>query len=490
MTIPRILPIAAGAVALLATSAILIVHVISTGHLPEPARVRTAAIVSASLEGLVLSVLAWLFSTYYIVSTPERSRRFLGIAFGVSILVCTLATVSSVITLISLNSAAQSSTGSVLGSKQTKFMIGSAVALGLAFASQIGFIVTHFVFARLPSHGAALSLHTNEEEEEARQPRRAQLKSIPYHATIPYPRKEKGEDATPLGSSLSPSVSSSGRSATETLSSIRGSISSIARPLSTRRLLTREKSAASSAASNGQRERVSAADEGFDSWDTSSVDPQNRQTVLQSSSPTGRFLETIPASPTTSRTPSVIDPVDLEPPARTRNRNRSRSYSPAGPYFATASDSSEAHIHPLFRSDSPNPPPVATPGTVVMASPNAGQVVSDRQSIRSLSRMRSGSLPGAPSPLGRQGSREDFFSDFTPLRPAARETSPEASILEAADEAEDGPERRLTPPIPDWIMSAGARGSWTGYNRRLRNQESRESCAGETGPGGSGDGRQ
>src|SRR5690606_26315437 len=128
-----------------------------------------------------------------------------------------------------------------------------------------------------------------------------------------------------------------------------------ARPLSTKILLTRERSSSSSTSNNGYRGQDSIPEDGFDSWDTSAVDPQNRQTVMQSTSPTGRFLETIPASPTTSRSPSPGDSFSLDPP---RPRNRSRSYSPAGSTRAprppfSHSDGTEAHIHPLFRSDSP-----------------------------------------------------------------------------------------------------------------------------------------
>lgn len=448
MGMPRALPIVVGLLALLTTSAILIVHVILAGHPPEPKSVMIAASVSAALEGVALSVLAWLLSTYFIVSIPDRSKRFVGFAFGASVMSCVLAAVASVITMIVLNHAAQESTKGVLGTKLTEYMVGASAAVGLALAFQVAFIVIHFVLARIPGHGVAHSLHTNEEQHPTEE-----VKSVRYDQTKSYPMKPP--------STFTPPGSSSGKSATETMGSIRRSISSVARPLSTRTLLGRERS--SSSISN-HRGRQAAPEEGFDSWDTSAVDPQNRQTVMQSTSPTGPFLETIPASPTNSRPPSP-DSFALEPP---RPRNRSRSYSPAGssirvpraPYV-TQSDGTEAHIHPLFRSDSPNPPPSATPGTMVMASPNAGQVISDRNSIRSLSRMRSGSLPAAPSPLSRQGS----YDEFAPLRPAARdlEGTPEPSIREEG-------ERKLTPPIPEWILSAGSRTSLSDYSRRLRSR--------------------
>lgn len=443
MAIPRALPAAAGSLTLLATSAILIIHIILAGCLPGSRAVRVAAGVSAALEGLALSVLAWLVSTYIIVSTHDRSKRLLGAAFAVSILACALASISSIVTMALLGNAARGSSDRVLGSEQEDFLVGAAVALAVAFVSQVVFIVAHFVFARV--NGGGSSVFTMEAPSV-----HAEVKSIPYDKT-----KSTGDKELDF---LSPPGSSGGRSTTETMSSIRRSISSVARPLSTRTVLSREKSSSSSS-SNLFRERDAIPEDPenpFDTWDTSSVDAHTRQ-VLHT--PTGR-LQTIPASPTPSRSPSPDD-FPLDPP----RVNRSRSYSPVprGQY-TTASDGSEAHIHPLFRSDSPTPP-MATPGTVVMASPNAGQVISDRGSLRA-GRNRSGSL-NAPSPLSRQGS----LDEFTPVRPAVREEgrewgrgTPEGSILEAP-EGEEG-EGGITPPIPEWILSAGSRSSLVDYNRR------------------------
>ncbi|RKF80513.1 hypothetical protein GcC1_035006 [Golovinomyces cichoracearum] len=109
-----------------------------------------------------------------------------------------------------------------------------------------------------------------------------------------------------------------------------------------------------------------------------------------------RSLETIPASPT-ENTGSNSQLPSSNP---TRKIENTRSFSPANshPELKRYSRSStpvdltdESNIHPLFRADSSNPPPSATPGTVVTAAPGAGQVISDRASIRSLKSKRSGS---------------------------------------------------------------------------------------------------
>ncbi|KAJ5081349.1 hypothetical protein NUU61_009613 [Penicillium alfredii] len=47
--------------------------------------------------------------------------------------------------------------------------------------------------------------------------------------------------------------------------------------------------------------------------------------------------------------------------------------------------SQQTHIHPLFRSNSPSPSPTPTPGTMVKASPSAGQTIT----TKTLTRMRS-----------------------------------------------------------------------------------------------------
>lgn len=344
-------------------------------------------------------------------------------------------------------------------------MVGSSVTLGLAFATQLVFLVFHFIATRFHGGEGRVSVHTPDDEHRMPQ---HQVKSIPYHQT-----RSHGSRMRPTMSmeSKTPPGSSGGRSATETMSSIRSSLSSVLRPTTSRtRLLpssqrsSRRPASLDSIQIHLHEQPSRTTEDGFDSWDTSAVDPQNRQTVLESSSPPlVRFLETIPASPTTSRSPSPGTPLDLEPP---RMRRRSRSYSP-GPMrvgqdqraaFTQQSTQSESHIHPLFRSDSPTPPSIMTAGTVVTAAPMAGQVISDRASIRTLTRMRSGSLPTVPSPLSRQGSFDSF------QRRPATSSSPE---LREEDEVEtDDTERKMTPPIPDWILSAGSRTSLSGYHTR------------------------
>ncbi|KAH8798601.1 hypothetical protein F5884DRAFT_825413 [Xylogone sp. PMI_703] len=173
--------------------------------------------------------------------------------------------------------------------------------------------------------------------------------------------------------------------------------------------------------------RNSFLEYGFNSWNTSAGESYTQQAVLRKSLLTPKFLEAIPPTPTNSRSPSPGIPLDLEPASRSQPnsytdviRKSSRVTSPNGSLR-------EAQIHPLSRSDSPTPPSAAAPGTVVTATLSAGQVISDYQSIRSL-RHISGSLPNSP-------------------------------LEDCKRVEEEREERRMTPPISDWILGQGPRSS-------------------------------
>jgi hypothetical protein len=464
MAISRLLPAAFGTLAMLATTAILALHIILAGSiLDSTSPVRISAGIAATLEALALLSLCWfMFCHFHSLAAGERIWKFGGGLFGATLLFYAVAAAVSVAVVVCLSTAVSTLPNRILGLTATGFLVDSSVALGLAFAMQLMFLVAHFVLGRVHSADRRHSLHTEEDGNRSPQNR---VKSIPYHETSPKAKKSSSastESRTPPGSS-------GGRSATETISSIQSSLSHVVRPISSKtRLLSgsqRSIRKPPSLDSNALRSRPGSTEDGFDSWDTSAVDPQNRQTVLETSSPAlGRFLETIPASPTTSRSPSPGTPLDLEPP---RMRRRSRSYSPGlnrarmaeRAAFTQQATMSESHIHPLFRSDSPTPPPIITPGTMVIAAPNAGQVISDRNSIRTLNRMRSASSPAQPSPLSHQSSFESFHQRQQSNSPELRDE------MDAFPETE----RKMTPPIPDWILSAGARSSLTGYNsRKLR----------------------
>lgn len=578
MTLPHSIPVVAGALALFATSALVAVHAILAWDVEATASAAThnAALAGAILEsGCILLLVALLVTVHLrkriyqtvpqnnhnekLPPPPPQSRSSRGLWSGLGIFLCTVAAAVSVAALACLRQAMPRLSQTPLGSGAGGFLAGGAVTLAICYGSQLLFFVMQFlVVPAQPGHDApAEPLHVADSMPSlvkklslSPSPR---IPSIHYRETGPLPLRVRPEKttstphraaaaaaaaatATATATPLSPPGSSSGHSAAETMNSLRSSLSSAIRPMSSKtRLLpaggssSQRSSRYSASHSHSATHSLShppsppsahpelrrSAEDDFDSWDTSSVSTQNRQAVLGSMVPatvtmtmSNRFLETIPASPTASRSPSPGRPLDLEPP---KMRRRSRSYSPSprpsrstsalASSSASASSirapaaavtrtrsyshtqASEAHIHPLFRSDSPTPPPAFSAGTVVTAAPQAGQVLTtDIHSLRTLSRMRSGSLPVVPSPLSRQGS----FDDFHGRKTAAISTSSSrcssshgvpADVREEDEETEgygkpkrwvEEEERKMTPPIPDWILSAGARTSLDGYeNRRV-----------------------
>lgn len=468
-----ILSAALGTVALLATMTTIILHILLVGPLANRPLVRVGAIVSIFFECLMLVIFIFLFLAQVIRSCKAILNRWSTIFFASSVVISVVAATSSVATLVSLrrNESAESSRN-VARVEETNFLVGSGVAVGLCLASQLIFVLVFFVIDRISS---LRPTGDSSEEESQRQPTTLSiphnLKSIRYSRTLEPKTPAVTKEESPIESNPS-SESYTRHSTTE---SIRTSLFQVVRPITSKtRLLSTRTRRSRTSSMESYRERTTSSysyahsqDDGFDSWDTSTVDSQHRQMVLDSGSPIpGRFLETIPASPTASRSPSPGCPLDLPSPRLAARR--SRSYSPVSmrpraPFMSEERPSSQAsiesHIHPLFRSDSPTPPPMATPGTVVVAAPNAGFVISDRASIRSLHRMRSGSLPCKRSPLSRNGSLENIHAIY-----AKDEGSPE---LESRGEIEEEElERKMTPPIPDWILSAGSRTSLTDYQSR------------------------
>ncbi|KAF2491315.1 hypothetical protein BU16DRAFT_468249 [Lophium mytilinum] len=248
--------------------------------------------------------------------------------------------------------------------------------------------------------------------------------------TPPHAHKES------IGSLPSPTFSTH---SSQSLRSWRESLQQVVRPVTSRTKLIR------SSLSPGRDSRSIHSDvqsfdtiqnDGFDAWDTSSVDPQT-QTAIMAASPFG--LETIPGSRPASPAHALDGPfleessgcsspaLSLPPKIYT---DYSRPPSPAV---------SEAHIHPLFRTDSPTPAPAATPGTIVHASPMSGSVITCPP--RPPARMRSGSRTASPSPLAHSKS-------FPAGGSSSRTPSP--------------PSREMTPPIPDFILTSSPRSSCGG----------------------------
>ncbi|KAM0299625.1 hypothetical protein HYE67_007517 [Fusarium culmorum] len=440
----RTLSVSLGALALLATAAVMAVLVVLTVHVPKESSGRTLSQVSVALEAVTLVIIGWFLSTYPSTSFRSWSTRCLGVDFGAAVLTILFATVSTVATLIQFSKSTLEKEDELLNANKNTLLIGLSLALGLGFIFQAGFLSVHFFLTRR-SDQHAFSLHSLEDGRGLPSYRsKSSLKTLRYsHTADPLTQKRNSIDFHTPASSIR------GRSRSGTASSIKAQFSNAIRSATVR----------SHVSSSEIRRPITAdsvnyqsSEDAFDTWDTSSVDTHAREVVMEATTPPqktqGHFLETIPGSPTPSRasTSNTLE-MPLEPP---RIRRRSRSYSPVSIRREQLADLpepalGESNIHPLFRSDSATPPPMATPGTVVVASPNAGQVITHRQSVRSL---RSTSVSVHPSPLGRE-ERESI----------AEEDEEETDSLSSA-------ERPITPPIPTWVMGAGSRSSWSDYNNR------------------------
>ncbi|KAI9040268.1 uncharacterized protein KD926_008469 [Aspergillus affinis] len=116
----------------------------------------------------------------------------------------------------------------------------------------------------------------------------------------------------------------------------------------------------------------------------------------------------------------------------------------------------ESHIHPLFRVASPSPAPTPTPGTVVVASPAAGQIIS----VKSLNRVRSTNSLRSHSIRSRSpmNERTNPLKDASEQKPVPTGDKKLSSNLE--------------PVIPGFIMAADVRRSLTRYEKRYDLHES------------------
>lgn len=244
----------------------------------------------------------------------------------------------------------------------------------------------------------------------------------------------------PIAAAL-PSPTFSTRSS-HSLKSFRESLRHVVRPATSRTTLISRPSHSRDARSiYSQADSVDTMShfDAFESWDTSSVSLQARDAVLQTAPSKGTTLDPIPGSRPATPARGLDGPYltelpeeeELTPPPKLMP-DVSRPPSPAV---------SEAHIHPLFRTESPVPPPEATPGTSIVASPLASQAIACPP--RSFNRMRSNSH----------------------LSQAQRSIRGRATSPQTTSRTPSPPSRELTPPIPDYVLNSSPRSSMSGSRR-------------------------
>lgn len=256
--------------------------------------------------------------------------------------------------------------------------------------------------------------------------------------------------SSPLAALPSPTFSTR---SSQSLRSFRESIRQAVRPVTSRTTLISRPSFTRDTRSiysdSHSIDNVSHSD-GFDSWDTSSVSNQARDAVMQTAPSKGTPLEPIPGSRSVTPARALDGPFlpemgeeqsDEELAAPRMITDTSRPPSPA---------ISEAHIHPLFRTESPVPPPEATPGTSIIASPLADQVIA---------------CPARPYMRMRSNSNLNNTTIATsPLVPA-QSLRGRALSQHAGSRTPSPPSREMTPPIPDFVLNSSPRSSLSGSRK-------------------------
>lgn len=397
-------------------------------------QVGVAATIAAVSEAVVLVILSALVASQYqgVWRRAIASRRYKCCVAAVGVvMLAAIATGAALVCLSQVTGVEQES--SPLNTRD--YLVALTCLLCFTFLLQLASLALYFTCT--PSSRANTAGSIRSIEDGFRSPEMLmRVKAVPYSKTV----------------AVRPNSSSG------TISSIRSSLSHAVRPISSRtRLLSVRSSQLGRCGHGGATTDLESGSgqHSFDSWDTSSIEvPAAALTIDTSITPSPRFLETIPASPMTSMASSAGTILDNES-FRSYQPRRSRSISPNARSQTpqVIASSSEAHIHPLFRSDSPSPP-MATPGTMVVAAPNAGQTISER----SLSRMRSSSLNGTNRSLSRQGSFESF----------SRRTingGEDSALVESGDELE------MVPPMPAWVLGGGSKTSLHEYQTRRLKEE-------------------
>ncbi|PKY05398.1 hypothetical protein P168DRAFT_303206 [Aspergillus campestris IBT 28561] len=150
----------------------------------------------------------------------------------------------------------------------------------------------------------------------------------------------------------------------------------------------------------------------------------------------------------------------------------------------------ESNIHPLFRPSSSSPPPTPTPGTIVVASPNAGQTITMKMLSRVRSNRSTHSLyrqhhhtPRSRSPLFErmdQVDRERIDPGRSTTSTPQLVSSSSSSLLSVVSGDDHNNNNKSIyssqqpdeTQIPGFIMAADVRSSITRYEKKHELSES------------------
>ncbi|KAF2432198.1 hypothetical protein EJ08DRAFT_137508 [Tothia fuscella] len=320
-----------------------------------------------------------------------------------------------------------------------------------------------------------ISFSEKKQPEKRHAPQRPPTPPTPLRIVAPHYALPEASALTPdYFTSPKESRRSSWRDSLHSLHHVVRPVNSRTRLLKTaRESLSRDSSiysdTRSTVTSHSQHSQQSDA---FDTWDTSNVEFQLREALSPIVPTRGTQLETIPGSRPVSpakvlegyQTSQSAMALERPPTALTYHSRHDRPSTAQSthskrtfvPSRSASPSMSEAHIHPLFRTDSPTPPPATSAGTMVIASPFGGQVMSPNS--RSLSRMRAESRASsrtgsrAPSPAFKPNADEQRAMTALSMRTISRAESFEEERGRSRSTSPVG--RSMTPPIPEFILTA------------------------------------
>lgn len=432
-----------GVVSLLPTAALLSLDILLIIQNQPDSSLWSASLASAVFTAVVLAALAALLAVNSSRLLERLTTRTLRTLLACVTCICFGDAAASVAVAVSSSQTSDSRRDITIdGIANSTLVILYSVILGVSLLCQIGLLGALLNSPRRESTPSVGSSSTDSEVQPPVKPT-WRVKAVPYASTRPSMADMRGV------TSFESTIASMRRctSPSPTVESTRSSFSHTTRRPSSKRRLLSLRGLQHPLDSEPVRESMDAYAETSQPIDEPPRWFQNLEAP--------RSLETIPASPVVGETDFGTKLADLSPPPPARQR--SRSFSPMGtrlPPPIPDTDSprgsiDEAHIHPLFRSDSPTPPPVATPGTMVVASPDAGRVIHHHPSNQSLRRLRSGSQLAQSSPLSRSSSSETFGAS----KPRERC----GSIREETEER-----RGESPHSVESVLRMGSPAGWVG----------------------------
>lgn len=443
-----------GAVAWSATAADTILNILDAVSLSTAHSSLVGLAATASAFDLVALGAVTIFSSQFawsregLIKESPRAAKILGISCVLPSAVALVISLASMITT-RLNSQEldQTSKNAIIANWSSSSSAQIAIWLSACLSQAVLF--SSPLWCRSKQHVQTV---------EVSGPRDSVMSEMRYSTPTPnLYMLEPAHPSSPLAALPSPTWSTR---SSQSLRSWRDSLQQAVRPISSRSKLVNRPSFnrdAHSFHSDALSIKSATQPDAFDSWE---VDAQSKNAAAQLALPSalipsrGTALEPIPGSRPASPARALDGPYPMDddeelPPPPKLALDTSRPPSSAG---------SEAHIHPLFRSESPTPAPATTPGTSIVASPLASQVITCPP--RPYSRMRSNSSRSNPNSRAASPAlvhQRSFINERTNSRLSERSTSRSPSP----------PSRQMTPPIPDFILNSSPRSSVSGSRQRV-----------------------